>query len=483
MSGARRWCIGAAAALAILAGAASVRAQATVAPAAGAPIAGAPIAGLQAPSLTVEEAVRLASGSESLRLKSIALQKSEAKLVEARAQGLPKLSLGLSGSLLANPPEGITVARGELGTITLPPPLGITIVIPSEDIAFVPNAEPTYYQLDATLTQPLVTWGKIGNAIRLAALGRDTASVEVAREGNELRRQVSRAYFGALLAERSRAILAEMSVSGDEVAADTGKRFEEGDVAKQAVLEAQATSAMLRARVAEAEETGATARESLAFLTGAPAGSVLASRFRDTLPALDEEAMQARAQQVCGDLELARLRVAQAGVALEAARGAAAPRPDIAASLSFSVTGQRTPFTSDTWDSTWDWDLVLSLAAKGTVFDAGASAARVRQAQADLDAATTALSQARKLVRLAVRTAIERARTAAASLADKEADLARATEVERNARVSFDNGLATRAGASTAEIGTLSARLARELALATLEDSMEEIERLCGGLR
>jgi outer membrane protein len=424
--------------------------------------------------LSLAEALRLADEtSEAIRIRTLQAGKSDTVLAEARSQRYPRLALEASASYLANPPEGITVHKGELATVP--------IVIPAEDLVFVEDAEPTYYKLGATLTQPIYTSGKIAAGIRLAELDRAAAGTELDRQRRTTRREAARAYHGAVLAGRSLPHLSAMHAAYADIVADRHASFDEGTVTRQAVLDAEATLASLAARVVAAREARSSALEALAALTGiAVADLDPVDGFRDACPVLDEDGLQTMAAAGSPDLVSARTRLEQAGAKRDLERAGAAFRPDLALSIAGSVSGQRTPFVGSDWTDSWDWSVVVSVGAKATAFDSGESRARISATSSDREAAAAALSQAEKLLRLSVRRAVETARNAAAALDERRAKLALAVETAKNARVSFENDVATRGEARLAEIGRLAAVLELESAGAALEDAIGEIEYCTG---
>jgi hypothetical protein len=75
---------------------------------------------------------------------------------------------------------------------------------------------------------------------------------------------------------------------------------------------------------------------------------------------------------------------------------------------------------------------------------------------------------------------VEQARGAGARLVEHRARLILAEETAKNARVSFENGVATREQARLAEIGRLAAALDLELGGAALGDAFGEIEYCTG---
>jgi len=424
--------------------------------------------------LTLIEALRLADeASEAIRIRALQAGSYDATLAEARSRQYPRLALEVSASYLANPPEGITVHQGELATSP--------VVIPATDLVFVPDAEHTYYKLGATLTQPLFTSGKISAGIRLAELDRAAAGTALDRQRREIRRETARAYHGAVLAARSLPHLSAMRAASADIVADRTAAFTEGTATRQAMLEAQASLAAIEARMLAAREARASALEALAALTGLAAADIRpVDAFRDACPDLDEERIRTQAAGAAPELAAARTLLQQAGAKRDLERAGAALRPDLALSVSAGVAGQRTPFVGSDWADSWDWSVVVSVGAKATVIDSGSSRARISAASADREAAAAALAQAEKLVRLSVRKAVETARGAGAALAERRAKLALAGETAKNARVSFENDVATREQARLAEIARLAAALDLESAGAALEDALGEIEYLTG---
>jgi len=425
-------------------------------------------------ALSIDEALALArTNSEAVRMKSLEVQKSSDRLVAARARAFPSLKLDASGSYLANPPAGITVKKGELGTIPFP--------IPGEDMEFVKGAEHTYFKANATLSQPLLTWGKIPNAIALAEREVAVSGVELTRQQRDVEKQAHAAYFGALLAGTSLPILREMKEIGGAVLRDRRSAFEAGASTRQEVLEAEAGLATLSSKLIEAEEARATALENLSLLTGAALdATTLSTSFRTSLPGLDEQALKAEAVKSSPELQSARERAAQARTKLSLEKGGAVLLPDLSLAVTLGVTGQKVPFASSDWSDTWDWDLAVSIGTHVNLFDAGASWAKVREAGRDVEGAALGIAQLEKAIGARVRAAVQQARQKSAAVEEAQAKAALAEEQAKNARVSFENELATREEMNRAALGHLSARLEVAAARHDLEAALEDIEYLAG---
>ncbi len=443
-------------------------------------LAGAAPPAIAAPNaLSLDEALSLArTSSEAVRMKSLAVLKTSDRLAEAKARAFPSLTLDASGSYLANPPAGITLTAGELGRIMTP--IG-TLILPPSDVVVVQDAEHTYFKANATLSQPLLTWGKIPNAIALAEREVALSGAELARQERDVEKQVHAAYFGALLAGTSLPLLSEMKGIGEAVLRDRRGAFEAGASTRQEVLEAEAGLASLSAKLIEAEEGRATALETLSLLTGAALdGTTLSTSFRASLPGLDEPSLKAAAVKSYPELQSARERAAQARTKLSLEKGGAMLLPDLSLAVSLGVKGQKIPFSSSDWSDTWDWDLIVSLGARANLFDAGASWARIREAGRDVEGAALGIAGLEKAIGARVRAAVQQAREKSAAVEEAKAKAALAEEQAKNARVSFENELATREEMNRAALGFLSARLAVAAARHALEAALEDIEYLTG---
>jgi outer membrane protein TolC len=428
---------------------------------------------------SIDEALSLArTSSEAVRMKSLEVLKSSDRLAEAKARAFPSLILDASGSYLANPPAGITLTTGELGRITTP--IG-TLILPPSDVVVVEDAEHTYFKANATLSQPLLTWGKIPNAIALADREVAVSGAELVRQQRDVEKQAHAAYFGALLAEESLPLLREMKRIGEAVLRDRRSAFEAGASTRQEVLEAEAGLASLSTKLIQAEESRTTALEGLSLLTGAALNdTTLSTSFRASLPGLDEPSLKAAAVKSYPELQSARERAAQARTKLSLEKGGAMLLPDLSLAVSLGVKGQKIPFSSSDWSDTWDWDLIVSLGARANLFDAGASWARIREAGRDVEGAALGIAGLEKAIGARVRAAVQQAREKSAAVEEAKAKAALAEEQAKNARVSFENELATREEMNRAALGFLSARLAVAGARHDLEAALEDIEYLTG---
>ena len=437
-------------------------------------------------ALTIDEAVsRAQSASEAIRIRSLAVSRARLARQEAAAQAWPHVDLQASGSYLVSPPGGYTVAAGSLGN--LKPLVGVSYPLPAQDLVI--GAQPyDYISVAATLSQPLFTWGKIKNAIDAAGLQVDAAGTDLVAQQRDITRQVRRAYFSALLARESEKVLAELSVVAADIVADRQTALDQGTGTREAVLEARSRKAQVDAQLVQARQGNETARETLGVLTGVDESTVqLASGFPASMPALDEEKLRDRAQAASTDVASSRIRQSQAQKKLAIEQGGDLLHPDVALGVSLSATGAENYLVingsepNSNAPTSWTWDLVLSLNVKMSAFDGMAAAARIGEAEQDVQAAGQALAQAQKLARLAARQAIDAALRADADLTEKTAAEAYAAERLANAQAGFDSGMSSRSDLRAAQVLHGSARLDLLLAQYTREEALADIEHLTGG--
>jgi outer membrane protein TolC len=425
--------------------------------------------------LTVEEAVGLGEKrAEEVSMKRVELRRAEQARVEATTGTLPSLSLEASASWMSDPPEGISVEPGSLSA--LPP-------IPSEELVFVEDSEPTYFMLSLILSQPIFTSLKLENAVRLAALGVEQAQWSLVAARRRVARDTASAYYSALLAHRS---LDELEVSRslvEGILRDVEDSFTEGLVNYQSVLEVKKSLAEAESRLEEARMNAAAGLEALRFLTEAPAeGLRLVSDFRKE-PAdidLDPDRLKRAALENSVERRLLLLAVSQAERSAALSRGEGPLRPDLSLELRFDLEGGHVPWSEEDWDRSWRGNLLVSLGGRLPLFDSFESRAGVRQAEERIEGARLALRRLEKSLALeSVRIRAEVV-SACCAVSEKEAALELAEEVYKNAQASLEAEMITRREEGEARLLLAAARVELMAASRDLSLALVRLEYLTG---
>jgi len=425
--------------------------------------------------LTVEEAMRLSEGrAEEIAIKRADLRTAEQSRVEARAGTLPSLSLEASASWMSDPPEGITVEPGSLSAF---PP------IPTEELVFVEDSEPTYFTVSLILSQPIFTSLKLNNAVRLAELSVERARWSLLAARKRIVRDTASAYYSALLAQRS---LEELEVGRSllmEILRDVEDAYAEGLVNYQSVLEVKSSLAEAERRLEQTRLNAAAGLRALQFFTDVSAeGLRLVSDFRDPPEdtGLDLDRLKGAALENSADRRvlLAAVSLAERDAALS--RGEGPLKPDLSLDMRFDLEGGHVPWSEEDWDRSWRGNLRVSLGARLPLFDSYESRAGVRQAEENIERARLALRQLEKWLDLEAYRIRADALSAAYTVHEEEAAVELAEETYKNAQASLEAELTTRREEREARLLLSAARLERLTAFHELSQAVARLEYLIG---
>jgi outer membrane protein len=192
-------------------------------------------------SVTVDEAVRLAVERHpevgKARAASDALK---ARIREVRAQALPEITFGSNAVRWRDPSllnaSGLDKFPAELRDALVPEPVNL-------------------FDYSVTVKQPLYTAGKVGTALRLAAVEQEASLVEVDRAEQDIALGVVKAYWGLLWAERYYMLVTETQDQKKAHADMARMRFKNGvatevDVLRSDVSVANGVPDVVRAEAA-----------------------------------------------------------------------------------------------------------------------------------------------------------------------------------------------------------------------------------------
>ena len=436
----------------------------------------------QQQSLTIQQAVDLArKNADAVKAQGYVAASARLGIDEARAAMLPSISLRASGAYLPNTDQGVTVKQGSLGSISIP---GVgSLQFPSQDTTInqYKAQDHGYYQGSAEFSQPLFTWGKIRSAVDLATLQSRLADTDLAKARHDAVRDANRAYYGAVLAGQSKAILAELKDLAASILADRRAAFDQGQVTREQVLAAEADLADVSEKLVEATENEADARESLSILTGSDiATTVLSSDFRESAPVPDETELAAQASNASDAVAEARTRLEQARRKMALEQGSQMLLPDLSIIVDASAAGQTLPWLNGNWTDSWNWNVTVGIGTKINVFDGGASWAKAGEAEKDVAAAAAAVSGEENAAKLDARRASSALRRAQAAASAKQAKEAWAAEALKNAELSAEAQVISRQELNAARIQEATARLDLLLSRYDVEQGIADIERLLG---
>ena len=322
-------------------------------------------------------------------------------------------------------------------------------------------------------------WGALRRSVESAQAGAQASEADLAAARLSAQGLLASDYFGLRDADNE-LVLVRSSVEGYERALQiTTNRYDAGIAPRTDVLQAQTTLANARADLASLTAQRAQLEHAIAVLIGkSPADfSLAAANWSMTVPAVPlgvpSELLQRRP-----DIASTERAVAQANAQIGIQRSAYFPSLTLSGSIGNAGSRVADLFGA----STSLWALGLSVAQ--TIFDAGATRARVEQAEAGRDAA---VARYRQTV-LAAFQAVEDQLSAARSLAE-QAELRRAASeaadlTEQQLLNRYKAGQVSYTDVVTAQASALSARRTlSQLAANRQTSAIALIQALGGGWR
>jgi len=319
-------------------------------------------------------------------------------------------------------------------------------------------------------------WGALRRTVESAQAGAQASEADLAAARLSAQGLLASDYFGLRDADNE-LVLVRASVEGYERALQiTTNRYNAGIAPRTDVLQAQTTLANARADLASLTAQRAQLEHAIAVLVGQPPAefSLAPSTWSMTVPAVPlgvpSELLQRRP-----DIASSERAVAQANAQIGIQRSAYFPSLTLSASAGSSASRVADLFGA----STNLWSLGLSVAQ--TVFDAGATRARVEQAEAGRDAA---VAKYRQTV-LAAFQAVEDQLSAARSLAE-QAELRRTASeaadlTEQQLLNRYSAGQVSYTDVVTAQASALSARRTLSQLAANRQTSAIALIQALGG--
>ena len=246
------------------------------------------------------------------------------------------------------------------------------------------------YQLGIGASWEPDLWGRLGRAVDAARSGEQASAADLAGARLSAQGELAANYFALRGLDVQRSLLAETITGYQRNLQITQNRYTAGIVARTDVLQAQTQLANAQADALALERQRAQLEHAIAVLVGvAPANFSLAAEpsWRINLPAIPVTVPSTLLQRR-PDIAAAERRVASANAQIGIAQAAYYPSLSLSGSAGLGAASIGELFSA----SALVWSLGASVAQ--TLFNAGATGARVEQALASQEAATARYRQA-----------------------------------------------------------------------------------------
>jgi outer membrane protein len=359
------------------------------------------------------------------------------------------------------------------------------IIQPGGDLFVVFPDIPNNYRFRGDLTVPLFPYRAAEAFVDAARADRRAIAAEGRTQADDVRLEVSRAYW-ALVTTRDAADVLERSLGRwDAQVRDVKSRVDAGLLPPNDLLSAQAQRARQAVQLIQARNAAAFAEADLARLVGLDAGTTIAPATavdRPTpgvseLAAQSVEALSARAREQRGERTALLERQEAFKQSAASVVGSSEPRITGRAGIGPARPNERFAPRTDEWRTSWDVGVQLSW----LLWDSGKAKADRATALAQADAVGHQIEAHDEVTALEIRQRLLDLESARAALDASVEGVTAATEARRVVQERFNAGVATSTDLLEAEVAQLEAELERTRLAASLRMGEARLLRSLGG--
>ncbi|MEJ2422350.1 MAG: TolC family protein [Acidobacteriota bacterium] len=397
--------------------------------------------------VTLQQAVsRALSDNALLGAARADVDAKKGRLKEAKSYFIPNFTLTENASRTDNPvyvfmdkltQERFSMSDFQIDRLNNPAPL-------------------TNYQTRVEMTWPLFTGGKLKAAYRAGKLGVQAAQNTAAFAESQVREGVTKAFYGALLANRAVSVMKEAVKTAKAHRDQVEALYKQGLVLDSDLLRIKVYVSDMEQKEAERKADLDAARAYLGYAMGmdsdaAPDGAL--KNPSSPLPVL------ARAQKAAllnrGDLEAMRLQHQQAQQGVKMAR--AAYLPDVGVMAAYE-------WDTESWNQIGN-NWMVGLQIRLPLFDGGLRAGKLQTAHAQELQVAKGLLDLEQKIRVQVKEAWLKARAAEQRVAVTEDSVKQAKENQRIVALRYKENLATITDLLDADMTLTAAKLTRAKAI------------------
>ena len=310
-------------------------------------------------------------------------QRSILDVKDAVAGFEPSIDLQASGTYMAKPPvEAIYVNTDQIySAMQLPPMMTGGTTPPSNEVKVYDGMEKTLYQLEFSLTQPIFTWGKISNSVKLYKEISNIKQTQITQQTEQLKTELITRLISLYYLKNIFDILDEEQSYTDKMVEVSENAEKVGMLLHQEVVDAKLQAKELEIAKHDLLQQIEDQVLELNRITGLGALTLseinfdfvpeLVSEF-DNLLSMDPN--QLEAEVLSGNQSSLKILTQLENVSKTAekiSRGNENWKPDLAFQMSGSISDSRVPFIQDDWKDKTDYSLNISVGFKTTIWDGG----------------------------------------------------------------------------------------------------------------
>lgn len=330
-------------------------------------------------SYTIDElSNQLKINNSELKILNQEYQQSLIDVKNAKAGLGPTIDLTVAGTYFLNPPIDSIVLNVDdiLNSITWPDSMDIK---PSgQYLTLYDGMENTFYSFQLDVTQPIYTWGKLKNAIKLYEKVSEIKQLQISSKEKQLQTELNTRIVSLFYLSQIETLLNTQDEYANRLVKISEDAQKNGILLEQDVLEAKISAQQINITQQEIKEQFFNLLLSIQKMTGnqnlelaninfTPNENIFyefANRNRDELfsKALNTTQDTFLILENLEQISQYTTKIAQASVYW---------KPDFALKLSLGYGGSRFPFLEKDWFRQNDYTTNFTLALKTTVWDGG----------------------------------------------------------------------------------------------------------------
>ena len=348
----------------------------------------------------------MAGNNPEIRKAEQVYYQSTLDVKNAKAAYQPQISSTLTATYMPNPPIGkVSYSVDELSS-----QLGVAIPgsASGEYVTLYKGMDSTYYNAGISITQPVFTWGKIPESVKLYQRIADIRALDVTDKENKLSAELKTRLTAMKYMEDVISKLNDTKALADELVEVSSDAYKNGMLLKQDVTKAKITAMELDVKEQEVLKEYRNNIQAIKSLIGDDdltsdmisyeindaEMDAIASIDHDELYKLATRENSAPLTMLSNQKEALRLKE-------KIAKNSLYWKPDFGINVSLSYGGSAFPLVETNWYRKNDYGIYLTFAIKATLWDGGKKLndvkyadSEIKAAEADYDSAVLQLSSA-----------------------------------------------------------------------------------------
>ena len=390
---------------------------------------------------------------------------------DAQASLGPTLDLQASGTYMVNPPIGAIYVNTDdiINSINWG---GVAPTRGNPYVKVYDGMEPTLYSFDLTLTQPVFTWGKISNSIKLYKQISDIKMNQIVQQTAQLETELQTRLLSLYYLNKILEILDEEQSYADRMVQVSENAEQSGMLLHQEVVDAKIQAKELEIVKQDLLEQIEDQLLELRRITGIEINNsqninydfvpVLVQSF-DSLLQTDHELLE---EEVLAGEQSSIKMVTQLQQVSETAekisRGYENWKPDIALQMSGGYSGSRVPLFEPNWRRKDDYSLNISVGLKATIWDGGKKLRDVSRKVSEVKTAEITTSDTRSTISKTFDSQWNTAQVCTMKIEYQDLKIESATANINQKQQMFDSGYGSETDVLSAKIERCNAQIEKE---------------------